>query len=253
MKRIEIIIAIIALLGGFFGVPEGIKSVKEKVQRSDVENKAKYLKKQIASGSIKAGIEEYSFSRYPVFCELKELLWEAKDAAGNKEFLQKELNDIISELYAARVRNEAKGIDEALQEINAKFHKYFDFSEQSWANIAIANMNLYRLDGMSEYREYCLEACKESIKRLGNYGTPRAVMLIIHMIDYERKKQVNKDDLLNMINEINSGDDMLVSYGTYKYLADTKKIQGWERYINHIFELYPEEMDEMKNRADSGL
>lgn len=159
----------------------------------------------------------------------------------NKEFLSKQLERIIYNLYNAQMY-------EDLQELRAKFQNDFEFTSQSWANIAIANMNLYRFDGMKEYREYCLEACKESIKRQGNYGTPRAVILIIHMIDYKRKEQVNKDDVQHMINEINSGDYTKVSYETYDYLLRTKEIQEWEKYIECLFNLYPSEMSEMKDR-----
>jgi hypothetical protein len=241
MERIDIIIAILTLLGGFFGIPEAIKLGYRQIQKFIIRNKAKKLEKQ-----LEAGIDRKSFLDNRVFNELKRLLWRAKDVSKNKEFLQEQLEQIIGNLYDA-------GMYEGLQELRAKFQNDFEFSARSWANLAIANMNLYLFDGVNEYREYCLEACKESIKRLGNYGDPRAVMLIIYMIDYERKKQINKDNIRNMINEINSGEDTLVSYETYDYLLRTKEIKGWSKYIDHLFNLYPNEMGEMKNRYEEHM
>lgn len=237
-EMLKIIAGVATALIGWFGIPEAVKKYFQRKQQKRIKTKAEKLNEQ-----LKKGIDKEDLRDSPVFNELKDLLWKAKDVSKNKEFLQEQLNKIIFNLYTA-------GMYEFIQDLRVKFQNDFEFNAESWANIAIANMNMYRFDGMNEYREYCLEACKESIKRRGNYGTPRAVVLIIYMIDYERKKQINKDDVQNIINEINSGDDTFVSHGTYDYLDRTKEIQEWERYINHLFTLYPSEMSEMENRYE---
>lgn len=237
LENKDITTVIIALIG-WFGIPEGIKKYIQYKQKIKIKIKVEKLNKQ-----LKEDIDKKRDRTIPVCNELKDLLWDAKDVIKNKEFLQEQLNEIIRSLYKGMVY-------EFIQELRAKFQNDFEFDVESWANIAIANMSLYRFDGMNEYREYCLEACKESIKRKGNYGTPRAVILIIHMIDYERKKQINKDDVQGMINEINSGDDTYVSGETYKYLLSVKEIPEWGKYIDHLFNLYPSEMDKMKNRYE---
>ena len=241
MEIVKIIVGVVVALIGWFGIPEIITRYVQLRQKIRIKTKAEKLNEQLKKGIDKKYLR--APPAFTVFNELQDLLWYAKDVIKNKEFLQEQLNKIIRNLYKT-------GMNEFIQELRAKFQNDFEFSVESWANIAIANINLYRLDGMSEYREYCLEACKESIKRQGNYGTPRALILIIHMIDYERKKQINKDDAQNMINEVNSGDDTMVSYDTYNYLLITKKIHEWEKYIDHLFNLYPSEMDKMKNRYE---
>ena len=108
-------------------------------------------------------------------------------------------------------------------------------------------MNLYRFDGIKEYREASLEAAKKSINRLPNYGVPRAVILIVYMIDYVRGKEIDKNHILDMIQEINSGDHTLVSKETYNYLESCKEL-SWEKYVDPLYELFPEEMKKMKNK-----
>lgn len=238
MESINIMIAVLTLLGGYFGIPKLIEAGYQQRQRTRIRIKAEKLAKEIFAQREKKSI------RYdPLYDEVKELLWKAKDTIKNKEFLQRQLNEIIRKLYDSRM-------DEDIQELRAKYQDFFEFNEESWANIAIANLNLYRLDGMNEYRQYSLEACKESIKRRANYGTPKAVMLIIYMIDHERNKEIFKEEIRGMLNEIVSGDDTMVSFDTYDYLNRTQIIPEWKKYIDHLFNIYPEEMAVMKSRYE---
>jgi len=236
MENINIIIAVLTLLGGYFGIPKLIEAGLRHMQIVRIKKKAEKLADKIIIDKDKKSIRDV-----PLFEEVKNLLFKAKDSMKNKELLQKQLDVIIRELYDSRMH-------EDIQELRIKFQDYFEFSAESWANIAISNMNLYRLDGMNEFRDNSISASIESNKRRANYGTPKAVILIISMIDFERKKQINKDDLKKMINEIVSGDDTLVSYETYDYLTRTKQIKEWEKYVNHLYVLFPEEMNEMESR-----
>ena len=238
METLNILLGALTLLGGYFGIPKLIEAGYQKMQRNRIRVKAEKLAKDIFENRDMKSI------RYrPLFEEVKNLLWRAKDTIKNKDFLQNQLNEIIRKLYDARM-------DEDIQELRAKYQDYFEFNEESWANIAIANLNMYRLDGMKEYRQYSLDACMESIKRKANYGTARAVILIINMIDYERKKTVNVDEIKSMLTDIVSGDDTMVSFETYDYLMRTNRIGEWAKYIDHLFILFPDEMDKMKHRYE---
>ncbi len=236
MENISIIIGVLTLLGGYFGIPKLIEAGLRQMQIIRIRKKAEKLGAKIIVDKDKKSIRDVL-----LFEEVKNLLFKAKDSMKNKEFLQKQLDVIILELYES-------GMYDDIQELRIKFQDYFEFSAESWANIAISNMNLYRFDGMNEFHDNSISASIESNKRRANYGIPKAVILIISMIDFERKRQVNKDDLKKMINEIISGDDTLVSYETFDYLTRTKNIGEWDKYINHLFTLFPEEMIEMEKR-----
>jgi hypothetical protein len=239
MENIDIIIAAVTLLGGYFGLPKLIDAGMRRRQIASIKKKAEKLAAKIIVDRNKKSLQDE-----PLLDEVKNLLFKAKDSSKNKEFLQKQLNTIIRNLYDA-------SMDEDIIELKEKFHDHFEFDAESWANIAISNMNLYRLDGMNEFRENSIEACRESIKRKANYGTPRAVILILNMIDYERKKQIHKDDIKNMLLEVISGDDTLVSFYTYDYLLRTKNIKEWGKYIDHLDTLFPQEMNRLLERYNS--
>jgi hypothetical protein len=235
---VEVLAAVLTLLGGYFGIPRLADAFYLRRQENKILRALKALQLKLKQGQKNRD----TFVKSGVFLNLKNLLWEAKEVLKNKEFLQEQLDQIINDLYSANQFD-------SIQDLRAKFENYFEFSPWSWANIAIANMSLYRWDNMPEYREYCLQASQQSIKRLPNYGTARAVILIVNMIDANRNKQIDHDGVKNLIIEINSGDDTLVSSETYNYLMSCQQISGWKKYIDLLFELYPSEMAIMKNRS----
>ena len=234
----EVLVAVLTLLGGYFGIPRLADAFYLRRQENKILRALKALQLKLKQGQKNRD----TFVKSGVFLNLKNLLWEAKEVLKNKEFLQEQLDQIINDLYSANQFD-------SIQDLRAKFENYFEFSPWSWANIAIANMSLYRWDNMPEHREYCLQACDQSTKRLPNYGTARAVILIVHMIDASRNKQIDHDGVKKLIIQINSGDDTLVSSETYNYLMSCQELQGWKQYIDLLFELYPTEMAVMKNRS----
>lgn len=236
MENFDVIIGAITLLGGYFGIPKLIEAGMRQRQITRIRKKADKL-----AAKIIIDRDKKSLQGEPLLDEVKNLLLKAKDSTKNKLFLQRQLNKIIRNLYDA-------GMDIDILELKEKFYSYFEFDAESWANIAISNMNLYRTDGMNEFRKNSLDACKESLRRLPNYGTAKAVILIVNMIDYERQKTINKDDIKNMIVEIISGDDDYVAYSTYNYLQLTKVIKEWEKYILRLDNLFPSEMAKMLQR-----
>ena len=237
IQIVEVLIAVLTLLGGYFGIPRLADAFYLKRQENKILRALKALRQKLRQNQNRD-----TFIKSGVFLKLKNLLWEAKEVLKNKEFLQEQLDQIINDLYAANQFD-------SIQDLRAKFEDYFEFSPWSWANIAIANMSLYRWDNMPEYREYCLQACDQSTKRLPNYGTARAVILMVQMIDASRNKQIDRDGVKNLIIELNSGDDTLVSKETYNYLMRCQELKGWKKYIDLLFELYPSEMAAMKNRS----
>ncbi len=239
MDRIEIILAVITLLGGYFGLPKLIEAGIRKYQNNRIKSKAGKL-----ASKISLDREKKSMRDEPLFDELKQLLWKAKESIKNKDFLQNQLNITIRNLYDSTMYDD-------IQELRESFEEYFEFSDESWANIAIANMNLYHWDGMKEYRDYALSAAWKSISKRPNYGDPKAVILLVNMIDHSRGREINTEELREFLSEILSGEDLMVSRTTYNYLELIRQIPAWEKYFNHLFELFPDEMEKMKQRFEN--
>lgn len=146
---------------------------------------------------------------------------------------------------------------ENLDKLRVQYEERFEFKPETWANIAIAGMFLYEETPSTIYKKRAISAYNRSLEKLPNYGLPHAVRLIFHMIDYDRaataaKKQIEKDEALKIMGILNTGSATISAYEAYRYILrirDTTelKISG---YAGLLFELFPEQLQIMKERSD---
>lgn len=144
---------------------------------------------------------------------------------------------------------------DGIDKLRTKYEKEYEFLPRTWANIAIADMNLYEETYRQIHKERSLEACKKSLNALPDYGVPYAVKLILHMIDYEREhdlvmKENEKNNALEIIRKMNSGRRVITSYETYQYLKIAQGGEYLKKYIDMLFNIFPEAMKQMKARYE---
>ena len=202
----------------------------------------------LKQGDVFGGYINKLFKIFPEPMELMAKRYKLEDAIkkGDKTLINKTLAALFRWKFLA-------GKYEELDKLRVQYEKDFDFFPETWANIAIADMNLYEESNAPIYKQRAISAYEKSLEALPDYGVPHAVRLMIHMIDYEREKdpktkEIEKSEAMKLINTINSGRVLVTSYETYNYLLDLKQGDVFGGYINKLFKIFPEPMELMAKR-----
>jgi len=99
-----------------------------------------------------------------------------------------------------------------------------------------------------------LKYCQEAYLKNPVYGEPTSMELIIRMMDHLRLPNVTdkkkaQDEALLIIQKVNSGSSYYWAHQIIKRL-EIDKSYIFEKYVNHLYELFPVEMKEMKTRFE---
>ncbi len=138
-----------------------------------------------------------------------------------------------------------------MNKLAVKYENICDFTARMWADIAIADMALYEEMYTPYYKERAIDASAKALKKLPDYGTPHAVRLIINMIDYKRKsdeneKEAAKNKAFKLIEQIKGARRAITAKETYDYLERIRTDKYLKEFIDMLFELLPEPMEQMK-------
>ncbi|MDE1461167.1 hypothetical protein [Spartinivicinus poritis] len=220
---------------------ENIKSQLLSLQKSALEIEVEKILKNIKAKKISYSTAAKQFK------SLVNRALETKD----KHFFPKFLDSYVKVLVNAERWLE-------VHKLQTEFEKDFNFSYYTWVNIAIADMSLYEKSHSPLYKERAVYAYHQALNLLPDYGTPYAVRLILHMIDYNRSnnnnvKENEKAAALKLINNINAGRDVITSYETYNYLNRMKSDRYLKEFILSLEGLFPNEMIIMKSRYQQEL
>ena len=180
---------------------------------------------------------------------LKELdtLFPESLLTGEKRLMGKYMDELI------RV-NFDLGKNDELARLVQEHENRCPISEESWANVGIANMELYYKSASPEYRDMAIKASDNSLKVLPNYGEPLAVKLLVHIFGYVKTGDPNKKDELKrncreIIEHLNAGEDTITAKEAYNYIFK-KTGTLYRPYIEELLELFPAEMESMKKRYE---
>lgn len=162
---------------------------------------------------------------------------------SDKDFITNILSDVVLFLFS-------KTYYEPLTQIVDKYEGSSSLTEDTWANVAIANMTLYVSRGFESYRKQSWYACEKSLELNNIYAEPMVVKIILLwlQISYEKNSQVKESlvsELKNMFNAINSGSDKYVSF-----LVNERLQTRGELYLPFINEAAPTEYAELVKRYD---
>ena len=141
--------------------------------------------------------------------------------------------------------------------LRVRYEKDYDFMPSSWANITISEMILYEESGSSFYRDGAVSAYEKAMASLPDYGLPHAAKLMIHMIDYIRKEEIEvkeseKNKAKRLLETINTG-RTITAYETYNYLLELENSEVFQKYVTKLLELFPDQMSVMANRYQESL
>jgi len=184
--------------------------------------------------------------RTEVLKELDPLFPEAL-LTGEKSLMGKYMDELI------RV-NFDLGKNDELAKLVQEHENRCPISEESWANVGIANMDLYFKSASPEYRDMAIKASDNSLKVLPSYGEPLAVKLLVYIFGYVKTGDTNKKDELKkncreIIEQLNAGEDTITAKEAYNYIFK-KTGPLYLPYIEELLELFPAEMELMKRRHD---
>lgn len=126
-------------------------------------------------------------------------------------------------------------INELVEEFDSKIY----ISAKTWADVAIANMNLYDNTHNAEYYQKSLNSCDRSIRMLADYGVPQMIKIYLELIKYKIARNNNHEDQLENIRTAieKIAKDMqsrglVTSYEAYNYYLQNTT---WADY-NAVFE-----------------
>jgi hypothetical protein len=165
----------------------------------------------------------------------------------NPELIIKIVDDLARGYY---LTGRSKKISEIIEQFQAKY----DLTVTTLANAAISYTDLYELDGANNYKEMALKYCSEALAKNPVYAEPISMELIICMMDNmrlpnETEKKKAHDDALAVIQKVNSGSSYFLAYQSIKRL-EMDKAYKFQKYVDYLYTLFPEEMKEMKSRSD---
>ncbi len=255
-KNFGIITSVIIAFLGFFGIKGADRFIRETVDRiakkelheeiDEVQKEVILLRDEIelraeidAAMELGKGESRTSKEKYNMVFEKLVTGFEKIANSPKKELLTILIDNFFSFVYSSRRDNDMNRLAEL-------YRDRVEFSYLTWARIALANMNLYELDGAKEFKEKALYAADRSLEKLPGYGTANSVYLIIFMIDLKAGKDVDHDVVKKFLKEINSGSSRLVSYETMNYLKGLTSF--WADFVKLLEDNYPEEMKLMTDR-----
>lgn len=249
------------------------EDIKEefKIISKNIDEKATVAAKEAAKQETERQLETVrddikSAQKTVLKTELNTLINEVKSRRLNYKDALRKLNPLLQRVIRLNDKELAnKFLDylfrwtyknrsyEDLDELRIQYENDFDFKETTWANIAIGDMILYEESFSPIYKERAISAIENSLNKMPNYGTPYAVRLIIHMLDYKKKKdqevkESEKREALKLIDIVNSGTMPLTSFETYDYFIRSKGTRFY-KYVELLFENFPEPMELMSKRS----
>lgn len=189
---------------------------------------------------------------------------------GRKE-LQKTLDELSDLLQQAEKINDLEMLPKVLDELayvsfllkkDAEFKKLFDrYAERTdldikattFVNTALGTLYDYQNTGDIDVRDKTLMYLNKALRKLDYYGEALGMKLELFMTDYEfnvdaAKKELALLEVKKLLEIINSKD-----YAASETIRRLKRIQASSaksKYIDMIFEKFPEEMQQMENLSN---
>jgi hypothetical protein len=266
-KWLSVVISSVLAILAFFGIKELNRSINDKIGvavKERVEKEYQLIKG--VQGSFEEKIEEiiknvklkaekeqgFFMNALALKIEIDDALEHVSRESGN---YQLRLNSFKHKLSNLSLEDEElknsllekvflyiykSGMDNDLNKLRDEYKDRYKFNYVTWANIAIANMNMFESYNADINRQYAFEACEKALELLPGYGDAYAVMLVIYAIGLKRKAKVNPQDVIDLFQEINYGSDSTPARETCGYL---NRLTGrWLEYVDYLKTTFPEEM-----------
>jgi hypothetical protein len=265
-KWLSVVISSVLAILAFFGIKELNRSINDKINIAVKDRVEKeYLQIKKVQGSFKEEIEEtiknvrqkaekeqgFFMNALALKIEIDDALEHVSRDTMNYSMRVNSFKQKLSNLYAEDEELKKSllekvflyvynsGMYNDMNKLKDEYKDRYQFNYITWANIAIANMNLYEFYNSEINKQYAFDACKKALELLPGYGDAYAVMLVIYAIDLERKTKLKREDVVNLFREINLGSDNTPGRETCGYL---NRLTGrWSEYVEVLKKEFPEE------------
>lgn len=265
-KWLSVVISSVLAILAFFGIKELNRSINDKIGSAVKERVEKeYQQIKGVQGSFEEKIEEiiknvrlkaekeqgFFMNALALKIEIDDALEHVSRDAGN---YQLRLNSFKQKLANLSLEDEElkksllekvflyiykSGMDNDLNKLRDEYKDRYKFNYVTWANIAIANMNMYESYNAEANKQYAFEGCNKALELLPGYGDAYAVMLVIYAIGLTRKSKVDRQEVIDLFREINYGSDSTPAQETCGYL---NSLTGrWIEYVDYLKTNFPEE------------
>jgi len=244
-KWLSVVISSVLAILAFFGIKELNRSINEKIGIAVKERvEQEFRKIQGIQGDFEGRIEDilknvrlkaeqeqgFFMNALALKIEIDDALERVSRDPGNyqlklKSFRQKLANlnleddemkkSLLEKVFLFVYKS---GMYNDMNKLRDEYRDRFRFNYITWANISIANMNMYESYNAEINKKYAFEACEKALELLPGYGDAYAVMLVIYAIDLSRKARVNREEVTDLFHEINYGSDNTLALETCNYL-----------------------------------
>jgi hypothetical protein len=184
------------------------------------------------------------------FKELKALLKQAEKVQSDKL-----IADALEELSTVSFYLKK---DDEFEKIISEYisRPDIDIKENTLVNTALATLYSYRNTRDVLDRNKTLEYLNRALRKVGDYGEALGLKLELFAMDYEfsflpDEKTKAKQEMAGIINFINSSG--VAAQETLKRLDRVQASTAKSVYISKIFELFPDEMETMRQVANTYL
>ncbi len=143
---------------------------------------------------------------------------------------------------------------ELINEIIQAYSNQINADAYTWANVAIANMNLYSRTLNNAYKEKSVTAARNAMKLQYTYGEPYAILIYLQLIDYaSQQTDKEKNESIENINQIFTELDQKTpetAHSAYYYFMKNQDPNNSFRKYNEILQkIFPVKFQKLKEKA----
>lgn len=213
------------------------KRIGDTEQKKNIDKELSYLSANIQRNQFE------DFTREKAFSILDKTL--TLTTQEEKTFI---LYELISLYFTA-------GKYELINEVIENYSDKLSTDAYTWANIAIANMNLYSKTLNNIYKKKSIEAARNSMKLHYTYGEPYAILIYLYLIDYaaEQTKEGKEKAVESIKGVFKDLDDKTqeTSHSAYQYFLKNQD-SSFKKYNDILQKIMPDKFQTLKQRAGEG-
>lgn len=146
-----------------------------------------------------------------------------------------------------------------INELANAYNTKIDISARTWADIALANLNLYNTTNSSIYSDGVIIASNQANKILKDYGIPAMVKIYLGLVEFKNGKEENNPEKIskakkdiNTIVEHIQNENSIMAYEAYNYMLRNDNTAFSE--FNQIFRTeFKEQFDLLQDKYKEHL
>lgn len=212
------------------------QKLSDSERKKDIDKELSYLQVNIDKQQFGEFTKEKAFS-----------ILDKAQALKSEEEKTYIFYQLISNYFSA-------GKYELINEIIETYSNRISADAYTWANVAIANMNLYSRTLIPTYKDKSMNAARNAMKLHYTYGEPYAILMYLQLIDYaSAQSDAEKDTILENIRNIFSEleeKNSETALSAYNYfLINQDPNNSFSKYNEILQSILPVKFKKLKEKA----